>query len=177
MAPVSAANLTNSSGGLALAYNSKEQTTSMTSLTGTNTTAMTYAGPTQLERATFGSTTQTTGALGVNADKTGARLHLLPPRRQGTARLGATPDGRCPLLGVRQHRLGHRADQQLGIEGAELQLRPVRHHDRRHLRRIWAVTVLAGFAARFLPAPEEVRLAIVGLALVAAVYVLFDRVR
>lgn len=39
------------------------------------------------------------------------------------------------------------------------------------------MTVLAGFAARFLPAPEEVRLAIVGLALVAAVYVLFDRVR
>jgi RHS repeat-associated protein len=53
---------------LALAYNSKEQTTSMTSLTGTNSTAMTYAGPNQLERGTFGSTTETTSALGVNAD-------------------------------------------------------------------------------------------------------------
>lgn len=66
-----AGNLTGSSGGLALAYNAKEQTTSMTGLSGGTAVAMTYAGPNQLERATFGTTTQTTGANGVNVDKSG----------------------------------------------------------------------------------------------------------
>jgi RHS repeat-associated protein len=67
-----AGNLTSSSGGLALAYNSKEQTTSLTGLSGGTAAAATYAGPNQFERATIGSTTQTTSALGVNVDKTGA---------------------------------------------------------------------------------------------------------
>jgi RHS repeat-associated protein len=66
-----AGNMTGSSAGLALAYNSKEQTASMTSLAGGTAVAMTYAGPNQFERSAFGSTSQTTSALGVNADKTG----------------------------------------------------------------------------------------------------------
>lgn len=66
-----AGNMIGSSAGLALSYNSKEQTTSMTSLTGGTAVAMTYAGPDQWERSAAGSTNQTTAAIGVIADKAG----------------------------------------------------------------------------------------------------------
>jgi RHS repeat-associated protein len=66
-----AGNMTGSSAGLALGYNAKEQTTSMTSLTGGTAVSMTYAGPNQFERATAGTLSQTNGANGVNTDKTG----------------------------------------------------------------------------------------------------------
>ncbi len=68
-----AGNMTGSGGtggGFVGQYNAKEQTTSMTGLTGGSATSLTYAGPNQYERATVGSTTQTTSALGVNVDKT-----------------------------------------------------------------------------------------------------------
>jgi RHS repeat-associated protein len=66
-----AGNLQNSTAGLFLSYNQKEQTTTMTSLTGGAQVSATYAGPNQFERATFGGITQTTSALGVNVDKNG----------------------------------------------------------------------------------------------------------
>jgi RHS repeat-associated protein len=67
----SVGNLVGSGTGFVGQYNIRNQATSMTSLTGTNATAMASAGPNQFERHTVGSTTQTTGALGVNVDKTG----------------------------------------------------------------------------------------------------------
>jgi RHS repeat-associated protein len=66
-----AGNMTGSSAGFSAAYNVRNQATSMNGLSGGTATALTYAGPNPFERATVGSTTQTTGALGINVDKAG----------------------------------------------------------------------------------------------------------
>jgi RHS repeat-associated protein len=60
--------MTSASSGFAAAYNSKGQATSMTSLTGTNATAMGYAGTNQFERFTAGAATYTNNALGIGAE-------------------------------------------------------------------------------------------------------------
>jgi RHS repeat-associated protein len=54
---------------------------------------MTYAGPNQLERATFGSTTQTTGANGVNVDKTSTSSTYYRRDNDGTLHSERLPSG------------------------------------------------------------------------------------
>jgi RHS repeat-associated protein len=63
-------NLTTSSAAFAASYNVREQATSMTSLSGTSSTALSYSGPNQNERVSAGSTTFLNNALGVSAETT-----------------------------------------------------------------------------------------------------------
>ncbi|MEA2472742.1 MAG: hypothetical protein QOE06_657, partial [Thermoleophilaceae bacterium] len=67
-----AGNMTSASSGFAAAYNSKGQASSMTSLTGTSSTALGYAGTNQFERFSAGGATYTNNALGVGAETTGS---------------------------------------------------------------------------------------------------------
>jgi RHS repeat-associated protein len=63
-------NMVSSSASFSGAYNVREQATTMTSLTGTNSTGMVYSGPNQSERVTAGATTYLNNALGVGAQTT-----------------------------------------------------------------------------------------------------------
>jgi RHS repeat-associated protein len=63
-------NMTATSAAFSASYNVQEQATTMTSLSGTNSTGMVYSGPNQSERVTAGGTTFLNNALGVGAQTT-----------------------------------------------------------------------------------------------------------
>jgi RHS repeat-associated protein len=86
-------NLVSSSAGFSATYNVKEQATAMTSLSGTNSTGMTYSGPNQFERVTAGGTTFLNNALGVGAETAGGVTHRYRRDNEGglvSERLGTS---------------------------------------------------------------------------------------
>jgi RHS repeat-associated protein len=90
----SSLNLTSSTAGLSLSYNDKNQTTSMTDLSGGSSSGtIAYAGPNQFERTGYGSTALTNNVLGVGVEKTGTSSTYYTRDNHGTLISEKLPTG------------------------------------------------------------------------------------